>query len=619
MSFIAELKRRNVLRVGAAYVVTAWLVIQVVETILPAFGFGDAAVRLVTSLFAIGFIPVLIFAWIFELTPEGIRKEREIELGQSIAPQTATKLDRTIMVLLTLALGYFAFDKFVMAPQREDVKSKNLATQVEKALRAGRTEAMVSSYGDKSIAVLPFVNMSDDASNEYFSEGISEELLNLLAKIPDLRVVSRSSSFSYKGKEAKLAQIAEELNVAHILEGSVRKVGNQVRISAQLIDAQSDTQLWSEAYSRTLDDVFAIQDEIAATVAEQMRVTLLDDAPQVEQTDPEAHALYLQARFLGNQGSIDDIAEAADLLREALVIDPDYAGAWRALAVVYINEDRGDLRPPEEAYRLARDAAQKALDIDPDFAKAYDTLGWIAMEYDDDLVQAARYYQRALELAPADGTIIGNATALLIALGRVSEAIELGKYTLIRDPVSPISHSNLGITYRYAARMDEAVEAFQATLRLSPGRLGAHFNLGLALLLRGEAEAALAQFSRERVESLRAQGTVLAHHDLGHQAEYEASLDELIKGWGDEDPSAVASVYAYAGDADAAFQWLEKSSAEQPAGLAVLDPLLNSLHQDSRWLSFLESIGKSPAQLGAIEFEITLPDLKSQIDATARS
>ena len=305
MSFFNELKRRNVIRVATAYAVAAWLVIQVVETIFPIYGLSDASIRLVIGVLAIGLIPALVFAWAFELTPEGLKKESEIDRTRSITPHTGKKLDRMIIVVLALALGYFGFDKFVLGPQREAAGQEQVAGQVEEARQQGRTEALVESYGDKSIAVLPFVNTSSDVEQEYFSDGISEELLSLLAKIPELRVISRSSAFSYKGKDIRVVKVAEELNVAHILEGSVRRAGNKVRITAQLIEARSDTQLWSDTYDRHLDDIFAIQDEIAATVVEQLKITLLGDAPKVRETSPEAYALFLQARHLGRQGSVE--------------------------------------------------------------------------------------------------------------------------------------------------------------------------------------------------------------------------------------------------------------------------------------------------------------------------
>ena len=244
MSFYHELKRRNVFRVGAAYIFAAWLLIQVAETIFPLFGYGDTPARITVILLAIGFPLFLVFSWVFELTPEGLKKEKDVDHTASVVRKTGKQLDRVIIVLLALALGYFAFDKFVLDPA-QDLKIAETARQ------EGRSEALVESYGDKSIAVLPFVNLSADPEQEYFSDGISEELLNLLARIPELRVISRSSAFYYKGKDIDIPTIAQQLNVTHILEGSVRQAGNRVRITAQLVEARSDTHIWSDIFDRT--------------------------------------------------------------------------------------------------------------------------------------------------------------------------------------------------------------------------------------------------------------------------------------------------------------------------------------------------------------------------------
>jgi len=609
MSFFGELKRRNVIRVGAAYVVAAWLVIQVVETIFPAFGFGDAAVRIVTIVFAIGLVPVLIFAWAFELTPEGLKKESEVDRSESITPQTGRKLDRVIMVVLALALGYFAFDKFVLEPEREAAKDEQVAGQVAEARQAGRSEALVESYGDKSIAVLPFVNMSSDAEQEYFSDGISEELLNLLAGIPELRVISRSSAFSFKGQNLEIPEIAERLNVAHILEGSVRKAGDRVRITAQLIEARSDTHLWSETYDRTLDDIFAVQDEIAATVVEQLKITLLGAAPRVQETDPEAYALYLQAIYLGRLGTAEGLEQSNTLYQQALAIDPDYAAAWDGLAANYNNQSGRGLVPPAEGYALAREAANRALAIDPDYAMAEGRLGWIAMYYDNDLATAARHYQRALALDPANIYIISDAASLLYSLGRLGQAIALGEYQTARDPANPSAHYNLGSSYFAAGRLDEAIASYQTALRLSPGNLGAHYFIGRALLFKGEPQAALAAVQQEEFEALRLIGLAMAHHALRDIPASDAALAELIDKYEQDAAYNIAYVLAFRNEADRAFDWLDKAVAYGDPGLTeiVNEPAFANIHNDPRWLPFLASIGKAPAQLDAIEFEVTLP------------
>lgn len=231
MSLFSELKRRNVLRVAMAYLAASWLLIQVVETVTPVFGLSDEVIRSVVVFLVIGFPLVSVFAWLYELTPEGLKLEKEIDRSRSISHHTGKKLDRVIIVVLVLAVAYFAIDKFVLSEQR-------VRTIADTARQEGRTQALVESYGDKSIAVMPFVDLSPDGDQEYFSDGIAEELLNVLAKIKELRVISRTSAFSYKGKDIKLSDAAQELNVAHILEGSVRKSGTRIRITVQLIDVR---------------------------------------------------------------------------------------------------------------------------------------------------------------------------------------------------------------------------------------------------------------------------------------------------------------------------------------------------------------------------------------------
>jgi len=614
LSFFNELKRRNVFRVGAAYVVVAWLVIQVVETIFPAFGFDDGAVRIVTIIFGIGLVPTLIFAWAFELTPEGLKKESEVDRSQSITPHTGKKLDRMIMVVLALALGYFAFDKFVLNPQREAQQLASLEeqknTEVAQALQQGRTEGLVESYGDKSIAVLPFVDMSSDKDQEYMSDGIAEELLNLLAKIPELRVISRSSAFSFKGQNLEIPEIAKRLNVANILEGSVRKAGNKVRITAQLIDARSDTHLWSETYDRQLDDIFAIQDDIAATVVKQLKVTLLGAAPHVQETNSEAYALYLQARHLGRQYTPESLRQSNTLYQRALAIDTDYAAAWDGLANNYIGQANEGLLPADEAFNQARTAVANALAADPDYAPAHSHLGWISIIADNDLASAANHFRRALTLDPTNTDIIGNAGSLLFFLGRLDQAIAFNEYANARDPVDSIGRANLGYLFLVEGRWNEAIASYRSALQLSPDYLGAHYYIGVAQLLKGDLAAALVSMQQEKYEVNRLMGLAMVNHALGDAAASDAALSELIENYAQEWAYNIAFVLAYRNEVEKAFEWLEKSVTYNDTGLAdiVRQPLFNNLSDDPRWLPFLESIGKSPAQLDAIKFEVTLPE-----------
>jgi len=609
MSLFSELKRRNVIRVGTAYLVTAWLIIQVVQTIFPAFGFGDAAVRTATIVLGIGLVPTLVLAWVFELTPDGLRRERDVAPDRPAMPQTATGLDRMIMVVLALALGYFAFDKFVLEPRRYVAKELQTAEQVTKALQQGRKDALVESYGDKSIAVLAFEDMSPDRDQQYLSDGIAEELLNLLTKVPELRVISRSSAFSYRGKDIKLSQIADELMVEHILEGSVRKSGNRVRITAQLIDARSDTHLWSETYDRTLDDVFAVQDEIAATVVDRLKITLLGPAPRAPEAEPQAYALYLKARHLSRQGTAEGLEKSTALYQQVLAIDPDYAAAWVGLSRNYTNQANKGLLPWDAGYGQAREAAEIALSIDPDNARAHALLGWIATTYDNDLSAAARHYERALALDSTNPEILGNAAALLPSLGRPDQATAVEEYVARRDPLNPTGHFNLGVNYLAAGRWDEAIASFRTVLRLSPAYIGARYHVGTALLLQGDAMAALDAMEREESEVFRMIGLAMVNHRLGRQQAADAALAKLIANYERQAAYNIAYVLAFRNEADRAFEWLDKAVEFADPGLSdiISQPEFSAIRGDPRWPVLMESLGKSPAQLDAIAFEVTVP------------
>ena len=475
------------------------------------------------------------------------------------------------------------------------------------AQRPSGTASLLDPY---AIAVLPFVNMSDDASNEYFSDGVSEELLNLLAKIPGLRVTSRTSAFSFKGADLEIPEIAERLNVAHILEGSVRMAGDEVRITAQLIDARSDTHMWSDTWDRTLDDIFAIQDEIAAEVVAQLKITLLSAAPTVEETDPEAYALFLQARQLSRQGTAEGYERSVALLQQSLEIDPGYAAAWVELARSYSRQASLGLAPIDEGFRAAREAANRALAIEPEHAEVHAELGNIAMLCDYDLAAAARYYERALELKPTDTEILGNAAVLAMGLGRLDEAIAFQEYVIARDPVNSRGYRRLGHVYIYAGRPDEAIMSLRSELTLRPGSISTHYALGEALLLKGEPEAALEAMQQESDEGWRLLGLPMAYHALGQAAESDAALEELIEKHEQDMAYNIAQVLAFRGETDRTFEWLYKAVQYGDPGLTEipLDIHFANIHDDPRWIPFLESIGKSPEQLAAIEFEVTLPE-----------
>jgi TolB-like protein/Flp pilus assembly protein TadD len=609
-NLFAELRRRNVLRMAGLYLIGAWLITQVAATLLPAFEAPPWTLRALVMLLAIGFVPTMMFSWIYELTPEGLKRDAEVPPDQSIGHQTGRRIDGMIIATLALALLYFAADKFLLAPRREAAQLQQQAEMLQHSQKTAGDAASTAApaVSEQSIAVLPFVKMSDEKENEFFSDGISEELLNLLAKIPQLQVTARTSSFAFKGEKIGIAEVARQLHVAHVLEGSVRKSGNAVRITAQLINAATDTHLWSQTYDRKLDDIFAIQDEIAADVVKQLKVTLLGAAPKARTTDPEAYALYLQAVQLGRQYTAEAFQQSDALYRKVLAIDPRYAPAWAGLSRNFSNEPGLGLLPSKEGFAQARDAATKALAIDPDYAQAHARLGYIA-DSENDPAGAAEHYKRALALDPSDLDVLRNSASLLQSLGRVDEAVALEEAVVRRDPVNVTALYNLGLFRRYAGRLDEAIASYRTVLSLAPGRGGAHANLSTTLLLKGDAPGALAEIEQERSEVFKMIGLPMAYHALGRTADSDAALAALIAKWEKDAPYNIAWVYAYRGEADKAFEWLDKAVKYGDPGLSeiVTETLLDDIHQDPRWQAFLRKIGKSPEQLAKIEFKVTLP------------
>ncbi len=603
----AELKRRNVFRVGIAYVVSAWVVAQVAELVLSSFEAPSWVMRAVLLSLAVGLPLALFLAWAFELTPEGIKKESEVDRSQSITAQTGRKLDFAIIGLLVLALGYFAYDKFVLSDARE-------AALIEAAAQSEASEATESNAKslptDNSIAVLPFVNMSADEEQEYFSDGLTEELLNLLARIPELRVIARTSSFYYKDKEALISDIARELNVAYVLEGSVRSGGKAVRITAQLISAEDSSHLWSKTYDRTLDDIFGVQDEIAAAVVEELKMSLLDDVPTAKEMDPEVYPLYLQARELSRRSTQEGHQQSIELYRQVLAAAPDLPAAWAGLAENYLVMANKVLTPIAEGYDQAKRFAGKALALDPEYAPAHAILGWVAMVHDHDLQGAARHLERALQLDPTNTQIVRPAAILLFNLTRFGEAIELLEYGVARDPVSSALYSNLALNYFAAGRAKEAVAAYRSALRLSPEAVGVQSFIGQALLADNKPAEALAAMQQEPSEPWRLVGLAMAHHALGEKAQSDQALSEMIEKYGDEWRYNIAYAVAFRGEVDRTFEWLEKAREINDAGLSevVAAPEFANVRSDPRWLKFLESIDKAPQQLAAIDFTVTRSD-----------
>jgi serine/threonine protein kinase/tetratricopeptide (TPR) repeat protein len=460
-----------------------------------------------------------------------------------------------------------------------------------------------------SIAVLPFVNRSRDEEDEYFSDGLADELLDVLAKIRGLRVIARSSSFQFKGTKDDTATIGRKLDVAALLEGSVRKAGNRVRISVQLVRVSDSSHLWSETYDRMLEDIFAVQDDIAQSVVKELRTTLLGEqadsdasgeaktevarAAKGRGTDPEAHRLYLLARHLGGRRTREDTAKGIEYLEQALELDPEFALAWAELGRARFSRAIHGWAPLAEGHGRAREAAERALALEPDLAEGHSALGLIRMLYDWDWRGAEASMRRALELAPGNAQVLRAAGVLAGNLGRLEEAIGLYHRAVEQDPLSAPAYNNLGLALYAADHFPESEAAYRKALELAPQRIGTHAYLSLTLLVQGRGEEALKEAMRDPHEALRLWALGLVHHGMGHRAESEAALEELIAKRSGDWAAQIAEMHAVRGEADAAFAWLERAYAQRDAALAEVKrtPRFRSLHGDPRWGAFLKKMG----------------------------
>ena len=432
--FLSELKRRNVIRMAGLYLVGAWLLTQVAGTVLPMFGAPGWVARSIVMLLAIGFIPAMVFAWVFELTPDGLKRDSEIPEEQSIAPQTARKMNRLIVALLILAVVYFGFDKFVLAPKREAA----LVVETAQTVRSVAKSEATKQARDNSIAVLPFVNMSDDAGNQYFSDGISEELLNVLVRVDDLSVASRTSSFAYRDQKLSSSQIAKELNVAHILEGSVRKAGNKVRITAQLIDAKGDRHIWSKTYDRELTDIFAIQDEIANAIVSALRGSLAEAKNRATVTvkadtnNMQAYDMYLKARELFIARS--DLKESVRLFEQVVEMDPNFARGWEGLAAVTaVVESWGIV--DRDYNGMVVPAAERALQLAPSLSMPWAALAMAEQNKQDiDWAKSLALSAKAIQADPKNATAYLWRSIAWLNLGFFDKAIADQDSCLRVDP-----------------------------------------------------------------------------------------------------------------------------------------------------------------------------------------
>jgi len=605
MSFIAELKRRNVIRAAGLYLVGAWLVIQVASTVLPAFGVPGWVLRALITVLAVGFIPAMIFSWVFELTPDGIKRDDEVPLEESIAPQTARRMDRMIIAVLALALVYFGFDKFVLGPQRE---AAQIALAAKAAVQKDASQA-AAMIGAKTIAVLPFLNMSGDAKQDYFSDGMTEELLNALANVPNLQVTARTSVFSLKGQQHDVREIGKMLGVAYIVEGSVRQDSDEVRITAQLIRTDTGFHLWSQTYDRKLENVFALQSEVAGDIAQALQLPLGvgGDAALVSQRtdDPQAYALYLQAREAYRERG-DGVQHSIDLYHAALARDPKFAPAWAGLCGslnvlrFYLPESRNAEVPQNQ--RDAEAACNKAIALAPDLASAHIMLGGLytnAWRW----TEAEQLFERAQALAPNDPEFYFVYTDWLGAQGRVDEALQAAQRAVILDPRAPMYRNLYGYLLAFSGRYEESIAQLEAGYALAPSNFFIIRNLVVSYIAVGRIDDA------EKVQ--RGLGAaLLANGESASVAAKQTSIGDAIIQIA-RDPSRYVAVtrplgadgliiaYVFPSHIDDLFAYLERTIDRHEDGVdsvvTLRSPLFAKYHNDPRYLRLLNKTGFNDA------------------------
>lgn len=569
---LAELKRRNVYKVAIAYAAVGWLLIQVATQVFPFFEVPGWAVRLVVLFVIVGFPIALLIAWAFELTPEGIKRTEEADA----APAAAAR--RRTWILVVLIAGATSISLFFLGR----FSASNFLGK--------------GAVPGKSIAVLPFENLSDEKANAYFADGIQDEILTRLAKVADLKVISRTSTEKYKSTPDNLREIAEELGVEHILEGSVQKSRDQVRVTVQLIDATSDSHLWADSFDRKLTDIFAVESEIAKTVVDKLRAKLSGSEANAivahPTEDPEAHRLYLLGRFFWNKRTAADFRKAIDYFQQAIDHDPGYARAYAGLADAYVLLSGYAAASPKESLPMAKAAARKALEIDESLGEAHASLAEAIFAYDFDVGAANREFGRAIELNPNYATAHQwYAESGLATQGRFDEAIAEMQRAHELDPLSVIINADVGTILLDSRRYDEGIAQLRKTLTMDPNFYYAHWNLGQGLELQGHLEEARAEYEKATALSDDPLARAFLGHlygKLGAKEKAREILSELHRPRPDTyvSPYNFALVHMGLGENDAAIHELERTYEERDGySIAFIntDPMLDPLRSEPRF------------------------------------
>jgi TolB-like protein len=594
-NFFAELKRRHVYRVAIAYAVGAWLLIQITTQVLPFFEIPNWAVRLVVLLLIIGFPVALVLAWAFDLTPEGIKRTNDLGSNEYAPRWSARKF---VAVIVTIAMAAAALLTFQLVRSRSTSPLPITAA---------------SALAEKSIAVLPLRNEGGGPDDDYFSDGLSEELIAALAQIKGLKVIGRSSSFRFKDHKEDSKTIGEKLGVSTLLEGTVRKQGDRVRIVAELVNAADGSQLWSQTFDRELKDIFAVQTQIADAVASSLELTFLNARDSSRRNgatkNVEAYNAYLQGHFYFVRRSLEDYLKAVTFFDQAIRLDPEYALAYaeRSEAWSWI----GDLKSEEqkEAWSKAAGDGERAVTIQPQLAEAHAALGWVRFFIEWKFTEGVNELRRAQQLAPWNPTANDLLARVMVYLGQFDEAEKLARQAIERDPLAYQARTSLARLLFVQGKLDEADASARKAAELQPTAAGSHRFPVLVAVQRGNGEAALREAELEPDERFRRFELALAHSVRRDHLAADAALTELIAKDRNVMAYQVAQVYAWRGETDKAFEWLQISLDNHDTGLLslMIDPLMHGLRHDSRYSEMLAKVGLPPSEGVAVNISSVAP------------
>jgi TolB-like protein len=577
-NFFSELKRRNVYKVAVAYAVAGWALSQGIAQVFPVFDVPNWVIRSIVVLIIIGLPIALVLAWMFEITPQGIKRTETADAMPESARQKKHTWIYVVVIGGLVSIGLFFLGRYTAE---------------------NKTAAPSSGSSNKSIAVLPFADLSEGHNQEYFCDGISEEILDALAKVEGLRVVARTSSFSFKGKNADVSEIAQKLNVQNVLEGSLRREGNRIRITAQLVSARDGFHIWSDTFERELQGVFAVQDEITRSIVDALKIKLAVAPPARAQQNTEAYDLYLQGLYLSNKSDEENLRKSLNLFQRALDKDPTLSRAWVGIAKVWFWLADAYVKPLE-AYQAVESAATKALELNEKDADAHAYLSEAKRVLHWDWKTAERELQRAVEIDP------NSAMAhLLFAHHRVCSGdlaggqIELDEAKRL-DPLSPIISDHQAILFLYLDRLDDAVVAAKRTLTLDPNYNYLEPTLARIYREQGKLEDALALYLKAQ-EGTREPNTglAIAYARLGRITEAQRMLQQLIDkaNRGYVAGEQIASVFVALDNHDEAFRWLNRAVDEHSGNFIAIHRELRPLYSDSRFPLLLRRMGIDPAKV----------------------